>query len=670
MSADLVEVRRRGAAESEAVEGGATPRDADGGRYAGPEPTWWRRVLELERWRLSSRVAVVVALPLVVAVALGSIRLVGEVRDAVELTDAGRHVDGLRAVVATELAVAIVSGRKAAGTVVPEDLAPLDRALAELERVRRISGLPDQAADAMRDMSEGAGRVRAATAVTVVPIEDLIRVQHTMAADSDTVVEAVLAPIKSVDIINDKNRLLDVWAAQRQLVTLSVAVVKLMRNPAEAGAELTGAIGASGALLDRLNRYYPADDPRLRQLQATQAAHAQLAQALRAALPRGVRAVREVGYGDALVRDGLVLGKMVEEAAGQISDTAAARVDSARSAAIWDSVLLLGTLVIGLVVAVRVARSLLRPLRRLHDSARQVAEVDLPAEVVRINTGDSVGIVTFAPVPVDSTEEIGRVARAVDDIHEQALRMAGEQRRLRLMVDDLFDALARRMKNLLDRQLQVLTTLEEQEDDPHRLDGLYQLDHLATRLRRSSDNLLVLAGTDAPAPRSDAVAIHDLLHAAASEVEQYQRIRIGPTPEVAVSGVAAMDVVHLLAELADNALRASRPDTMVELLCWRSASGGLVVDVADHGRGIGAADLATLNARVPSWNRKPPAAWAFSSSAGWPSGTASPSACARQSTVPTTRASPPRWKSPPPSFARCSKGLTWGRWVRRGRRRG
>jgi signal transduction histidine kinase len=248
-----------------------------------------------------------------------------------------------------------------------------------------------------------------------------------------------------------------------------------------------------------------------------------------------------------------------------------------------------------------VARALLRPLRVLHDSARRVAEIDLPAEIARIHAADeSDAVVSFTPVPVDTDEEIGRVARAVDDIHGQALRLAEQQRKLRLTVNDLFDALARRTKALLDRQLVLIGALEEHEQDPERLESLFQLDHLATRMRRNGDNLLVLAGTEGPPTRLVPMPIAEVVQASISEVEQYQRVRMEALPDIAIKGVASVDVVHLISELLDNALRASPPDHEVLFRCLPGPDGGVVLEIVDQGIGIGSTDLAQLNAQLSS----------------------------------------------------------------------
>ena len=169
-----------------------------------------------------------------------------------------------------------------------------------------------------------------------------------------------------------------------------------------------------------------------------------------------------------------------------------------------------------------VARSLVRPLRRLREGALRVAHEELPAEVERIHAGAEPG--PIQPIPVYTTEEIGQVAHAVDDLHEQALLMAAEQSRLQLHVSDMFETMSRRSRSLVDQQLALIDDLERNEDDPQRLDALFKLDHLAAQMRRTGTNLLVLSGAKLHREQSESMPVADVIKAAASQVEDYQRV--------------------------------------------------------------------------------------------------------------------------------------------------
>ena len=140
--------------------------------------------------------------------------------------------------------------------------------------------------------------------------------------------------------------------------------------------------------------------------------------------------------------------------------------------------------------------SLVRPLRSLRDGALKIAHQDLAREIDRVKAGDER---EPAPLPIHTTEEVGQVAHAVDELHAQALLLAGDEARLRVMVNDMFETMSRRNKSLVDQQLSLIDGLERNEEDPDRLDSLFRLDHLATRMRRNGANLLVLAGARRPA---------------------------------------------------------------------------------------------------------------------------------------------------------------------------
>src|SRR6185369_9494893 len=232
---------------------------------------------------------------------------------------------------------------------------------------------------------------------------------------------------------------------------------------------------------------------------------------------------------------------------GAVADQAAA----ARAEAIRDSAIVLAAILLALLLVALVARSLIRPLRTLRDSALRVAHEDLAREIDRVRSGKEPGPVE--PIPVHTTEEIGQVAHAVDELHEQAVFLAGEQSRLQLQVGDMFETLSRRSRTLVDQQLSLIDRLERNEEDPERLESLFRLDHLAARMRRNGANLLVLAGAKVPREQVEPVPVSAIINAAASEVEDYTRVVTATVPDSEVAGQIAGDLVHLLAELLDNA---------------------------------------------------------------------------------------------------------------------
>ncbi|MCU1641898.1 MAG: putative histidine kinase [Nocardia sp.] len=270
----------------------------------------------------------------------------------------------------------------------------------------------------------------------------------------------------------------------------------------------------------------------------------------------------------------------------------------ARNTVLRDTSIVIGMLLAGLALALVVARSLVVPVRRLRRDALQVAHIDLPQELEVVRNGGATPEIT--PVDVHTTEEIGQLARAVDDIHTQALHLAAEQARLRLQIGNMFETLSRRSQSLVEQQLTLIEELERDEDDSERLQSLFRLDHLATRMRRNGDNLLVLAGTALRRGHLTPVPLSDMLWSSVSQVEDYQRAEIGTVPDGIVAGEPAVDIEHLLAELIDNALRYSPPSTPVAVSVARAVDGGYLIEITDRGLGMNAEDLQSINDRLAS----------------------------------------------------------------------
>ncbi|MFE1596523.1 ATP-binding protein [Nocardia sp. NPDC058705] len=271
---------------------------------------------------------------------------------------------------------------------------------------------------------------------------------------------------------------------------------------------------------------------------------------------------------------------------------------TAQTGALRETTLVLGMLLAGLALALAVARTLVVPVRRLRRDALEVAHVKLPDELAVVRSGGATPEIT--PVGVHSTDEIGQLARAVDEIHEQALNLAGDQARLRLQIGNMFETLSRRSQSLVEQQLALIEELEHDEDNPSRLQTLFRLDHLATRMRRNGDNLLVLAGTVLRRGHLPPVPLSDMLWSAVSQVEDYQRVEIGNVPDGVVAGESAVDIEHLLAELIDNALRYSPPSTSVAVIVGRAVDSGYLIEITDRGLGMSGDDLRTTNERLAS----------------------------------------------------------------------
>ena len=289
----------------------------------------------------------------------------------------------------------------------------------------------------------------------------------------------------------------------------------------------------------------------------------------------------------------------------QRTDTLASQ---ARASALWDGGVVLGVLLVAGVLSVLIARSLLRPLRILRRTALEVAEHRLPAAVQGLLTDPEPAPenlrhrLAVAPVPVYTREEVGQVARAFDAVHGEAVRLAGEQALLRENINSMFINLSQRSQDLVERQLSVLDRMEAGEQDPDTLAGLFELDHLATRMRRNSENLLVLSGTDFAREDEGPVVADEIIGAALSEVEHYQRVEVGPSPRIAVRGEAVNDLVHVISELLENATRYSSEQTTVTISSAETHDGDWQIEITDHGAGMPQAEIDRTNARLA----KPP----------------------------------------------------------------
>ena len=291
-----------------------------------------------------------------------------------------------------------------------------------------------------------------------------------------------------------------------------------------------------------------------------------------------------------------IAAQIIKDTTAKVTKAVEDQAHNRRNAAIRDTALVLAAIVAALVIVLLVARSLVRPLRVLRDGALKVAHEDLEREITRVRAGDES---PPEPLPVHTTEEIGQVAHAVDELHTQALLLAGDEARLRHLVNDMFETMSRRNRSLVDQQLSLIDRLERNEEDPERLDSLFRLDHLAARMRRNGANLLVLAG--AQSSRGDqrtTVPLASVIHAATSEVEDYRRVETSMVPDCTIAGAASGDIAHLLAELMDNALRYSPPASPVRVSAGFRGDGAVLLQIVDVGLGMTEGDRRIANMRL------------------------------------------------------------------------
>jgi signal transduction histidine kinase len=273
--------------------------------------------------------------------------------------------------------------------------------------------------------------------------------------------------------------------------------------------------------------------------------------------------------------------------------------DGAGQSALIVSVIVIAVLLIVLMAALMVTRSLALPLRRLRAGALDIATVQLPERMRLLSEAPDASL-EVAPIDVLSVDEIGQVARAFDQVHAEAVRLASNESMLRTSFNAMFVNLSRRSQTLIERLARTIDSLEQNEDDPERLYSLFSMDHMVTRMRRNSENLLLLAGHEGARKWSEPVPLADVARAAVSEIEHYARVVLSIQHGIAVVGPAVSDVVHLLAELIENATLFSPTDTAVQVSGAEMASGGVLLEITDKGTGIPEERLAEMNWRLRS----------------------------------------------------------------------
>ncbi len=286
---------------------------------------------------------------------------------------------------------------------------------------------------------------------------------------------------------------------------------------------------------------------------------------------------------------------------GELRKDTLARSDRAWHEAFWDGAAVTALLLLAVALLIVVVRSLLQPLRALRTAAFEVADRRLPEAAEQLRSADCCPAqMAMDPVPVHSREEVGQVARAFDTVHAQAVRLAAEQAQLRSSLNDVFVNLSGRSQRLLQRQLQLIDEVRSQTHDPALTTSLVALDRLAARMRRHSENLLVMAGGTVRRGADGPTAALDVLNNAVSEIDEYQRVTVCPCPPAMVAAPIANDLVHLIAELLDNATGVAPQGTMVTLSSTLTDDKSLVVEITDSGPGIALDELQGINARLAS----------------------------------------------------------------------
>ena len=287
--------------------------------------------------------------------------------------------------------------------------------------------------------------------------------------------------------------------------------------------------------------------------------------------------------------------------------SAHAHVSSMHDGAVVSGILALvfaGTvLALGLWSAMTLIRSVTRPLHQVRAGAVELAELWLPEALRTIRTADGEGgPLAVKAVGVSAPDEIGDVARAFDQVQGDVLRLASHEAGLRWKLSEMFAELSGRGQSLMEYQLRLIDELGRDEHDAGRRASLATMNRLAARMHRYSQNLLVLAGQELPGRWDRSATLLDVIRAAVAQTGGHERVSVRMQPDIAVSGPAVNDLVHLVAELAENAASLSATDTPVDISGGTLATGGVLIEVADQGVGMNPEMMAKVN----WWLEHPP----------------------------------------------------------------
>jgi len=610
----------------ETVAAGSTSTPKSGattGRGSGPvDKAGPGTRVSLRNWRISTRLVSLLALPVVAATSLGALRIQSEWENINELGNMKSLTDITES--STELAAALQNERDvSAGPLSskpPEEKS--DAVIASREQTQRAKDAFDAASDAV---PSGLTGVRSTVLAINRQLSKLTSIRQEAYTNGDYVSQTV----------NDYDGLI------QSLLSLSQDMAQATSNPEMIAQTRTLAAFSSAKEYDSIQRAVIsaalADNKNLQindwryvqnaytsetaALQQFQQIYGTGAQALLKGLNGGDDTISTVNDDEARIAASETGIRSYSGSYRDWDDAAQVKIDEmtrieqsllkemqqkslelhnqAQQQAILDGALVLLVLGISVVGAFVVARSMIRSLRRLQDTAQEVSQKRLPELVRHLSEADPQDVDTSVEsIGIHSRDEIGQVARAFDEVHREAVRLATQQALLRGNVNAMFTNLSRRSQGLIQRQLSLISELESREADPDQLSSLFKLDHLATRMRRNGENLLVLAGEEPGRRWTKPVPLVDVLRAAASEVEQYERIELTSVPAAEVTGRVVNDLVHLLAELLENATSFSSPQTKVRVTGHALPDGRVLIEIHDTGIGLSPEDLADINERL------------------------------------------------------------------------
>jgi signal transduction histidine kinase len=547
-----------------------------------------RSASAVSAWPLRRKVALALAIPLLLAGTLGGLRVGGDLVEASNSSASAQQVTALRPAVeyltAAEEAMIAAVGTEAGDdaknqAALEQALADIRAAAEELRDSKDSAGLTDEQryqVDAVMDLSQAMRATDAETLSAGTWVAQLRQLHSGVTQLITTIVNEQINPEPRLELLSQA-------LTGRFSLAMQQALAATERTGEAGSLELFSEFGVEGAAIDRLA--------------SSQGVSGEAVASLRTANAQRFREVRtggtDLGGAGAYADYDAIISSLQEG----IDDGLEAAAAEARSDALLNAGVTLLALLVAVLLALLVSRLLINPIRRVREGALAVAHERLPEAVARIRAGEAPGEIT--PIDVTTEEEIGQLARAVDDMHRQAVVLASGEADLRAQVSQMFVTLSRRNTSLVNQQLGLIERLERDEEDPKRLESLFRLDHLAARMRRTADSLLILADAPPATAEVEGLTVTDALQAATSGVQDYQRVRIGAADATRIDESAGGDVVHLLTELVDNALTYSPPTSTVTVSA-RSTERSVVVEIVDAGLGIPGEQLVKINETLGS----------------------------------------------------------------------
>ncbi|MBC2931482.1 ATP-binding protein [Nocardioides sp. zg-1228] len=530
-------------------------------------------------WPLGRKMALALAIPLLLAALLSGLRVTGDYGDSRQAARSAQQVTVIQPAIdyltASETAMVAAQSDSAAsqGDLI-DSISDISENAEALVRARDEADLDElQAAhvNALLDLSQA---MRGEGAETLGPATWIALVRQLESSVSQL--------ITSVNAAQEtpEPRLEQLSQAMSGRLSLALQQGLLATTLSQSSSqELFSEIGVEAAAIDRLAGSVEGVKDQTALLRTQNTRHA-----------GQIRddAATDLDGRDAYAPYDAITESLVSGVTATLDDAAGA----AQRNAFVGAVLTLLALAAAIALAFFIAHSLLDPIGRVRDGALAVARHRLPDAVSRIRAGQEPE--PIRPIDVHTDEEVGQVARAVDDLHRQAIHLASGEAQLRQTVNAMFVTLSRRSTSLVNQQLAQIERLEHDEEDPKRLESLFRLDHLASRMRRTADSLLILADAPNRAAGQFSLTVGEALQAATSGVQDYQRVQILSNLGTRVGDEAAADVVHLLTELVDNALSFSPPAEPVRLAAKESPDG-VSITITDAGLGVPPAELEQLN---------------------------------------------------------------------------